>query len=504
MDVKMWKKPFFLIFCLGVLFTAACNLEDAVTPEVDDTSVKAFITATPISGDSPLEVSFDGSNSSSKNGAITAFAWNFGDGQYGSGANVTHTYLKSGKYTASLTVTDSKSGNNATTITINVNLGDKIYVNAAYTGSTSTGNQQAPFKTIGEALAVASATQTIQILAGTYTESIELKVGVTLAGESKDTVIMQPSSGNIISIDQLSSQALIKNITFKNSSGVAVSCGLATNLKISNCDFLNNSIGVKTFNNSDPVIENCTFKNNETALFLENNSAPEIKACTIEQNIRGIYVDNNAMPRFTNNSISQNSGAGIVIENYSSPTLDNNTIASNGGYGVKISVFSSPIFTNNQFSENGEFDVKCTDDYSNFTDNGGNTIGKCGGCLACGEESILQVEGRYEGTGAKSDGSTAVRAVEIDQNGVNLTFRLFNQQDGVIPPTANDTATAQLKAGETKVSFTSATRGDDWSLDFSVSGKITGTQKVASTGITLTLDLSKKVTKSLKYKKGAH
>jgi len=502
MDDKMLKKLFILIFYAGLLFLSACNLEDTVTPEVDDTAVKAFITATPTTGDSPLEVTFDGSNSSSTNGTITTFAWNFGDGQYGSGAKVIHTYLKAGKYTASLSVTDSKTGNNATTVTVNVDLGTYIYVNAAYTGSTSTGSQQAPFKTIREALAVASDTQTVQILAGTYTESIELKIGVTLAGESMETVFIQPSGTNAISIDQLSSQAAIKKITFKNAGNCAISCGLATNLKISDCAFQNNSIGIKTFNNSNPVIENCVFKNNETGLYFENNSSPEVKTCTIEGNVRGIFIDNNATPRFSNNTINQNTGPGVVIENYSSPTLDTNTISSNGGYGIKISVFSTPILSNNQISLNNEFDLRCTDQYSNFTDKGGNTIEKCGGCLACGEENILQIAGRYEGTGKKSDGSTAVRALEIDQNGTNLTFRLFNQQDGILPSSPNDTATAELKAGESKVSFTSTTRKDQWDLDFSTSGKITGTQKVTSTGIILQLDLSKKVTKSLKFKKG--
>jgi parallel beta-helix repeat protein len=504
MDVNMWNKLFFLIFCAVLLFLSACNLEDAVTPEVDDTAVKALILATPTTGDSPLEVTFDGSNSTSSNGTITTFAWNFGDGQYGSGAKVTHTYLKAGKYTASLTVTDSKTGNNATTVTINVDLGSFLYVNAAYTGSTSTGSQQAPFKTIGEALAVASDSQTVQILAGTYNESIELKLGITIAGESRDKVFIQPSGSNGISIDNLSSQAAIRGITFKNAGNCAISCGLATNLKISECTFQNNSIGIKTFNNSNPVIENCIFKNNETALYFENNSSPEVKTCAIEENVRGIFIDNNATPRFSNNTINQNTGAGVVIENYSSPTLDTNTISSNGSYGIKISVFSTPILGNNQVSLNNEFDVKCTDEYSNFTDKGGNTIEKCGGCLACGEENILQVAGRYEGTGLKDDGSTAVRALEIDQDGGNLTFRLFNQQDGVIPSSPNDTATAVLKAGESKVSFTSATRKDDWNLDFSTSGKITGTQKVALTGITLQLDLSKKITKYLKFKKGLH
>ena len=495
----MTKKLLFFIFLSGLLFLTACNLEDAVSEEPDDTGVKAFISTSTVEGDSPLEVTFDGSNSSSTNGTISTFAWNFGDGSYGDGSKVTHTFLKAGKYTVSLTVTDSKGGNNAATTTIVVTLGEKIYVNASYTGSTSTGNQTAPYKTISEALNVASDTQTIQILAGTYNESITMKVGVTLAGESSDTVIIIPSGDTGITIDNLNSQAVISGITIKNATKNGIYCGLATNLKITNCVFQSNTVGIRTVNNSDPVISNCSFKSNETALYLENNSSPTISDCTIENNVRGVFVDNNAAPRFSNCSISNNSGSGVVIENYSTPTLDTNTVSSNGNFGVKISESSTPIFSSNQISLNGDYDVKCSDNYSNFTDNGGNTIGKCGSCLACSDDSILQVAGKYSGSCTKTDGTTALRALEITQTDTNLTIKIYNQEGGVIPSSPNDTGTAVLKAGETTTSFTSSSRGDVWSLDFSTSGKITGTQKIASSGSTVTIDLTKVSTKSLKW-----
>lgn len=51
-----------------------------------------------------LGCSFDGS-ASSASGAITAYAWTFGDGGTGSGAATSHTYGMEGTYTAKLTVT---------------------------------------------------------------------------------------------------------------------------------------------------------------------------------------------------------------------------------------------------------------------------------------------------------------------------------------------------------------------------------------------------------------
>ena len=57
-------------------------------------------------------VTFDGSSSSASGGSITAYDWNFGDGSGGSGVKPSHTYVKAGEYTVTLTVTDNL-GNSA-------------------------------------------------------------------------------------------------------------------------------------------------------------------------------------------------------------------------------------------------------------------------------------------------------------------------------------------------------------------------------------------------------
>ncbi|QTL36393.1 PKD domain-containing protein [Pseudoalteromonas viridis] len=61
-----------------------------------------------------LACSFDGSASSSPNGAISQYEWSYGDSGTGFGATVNHTYATAGNYTVSLTITDN-TGATATT-----------------------------------------------------------------------------------------------------------------------------------------------------------------------------------------------------------------------------------------------------------------------------------------------------------------------------------------------------------------------------------------------------
>jgi len=71
----------------------------------NDSPVAAF-TATPATGEAPLTVDFDASASTDDMG-IESYAWDFGDGNTGSGEMVSNTYMEAGEYEVRLIVTDA-------------------------------------------------------------------------------------------------------------------------------------------------------------------------------------------------------------------------------------------------------------------------------------------------------------------------------------------------------------------------------------------------------------
>ena len=81
----------------------------------------AVLGATPVSGDAPLTVSFNGGASSDEWG-IALYQWNFGEGSgIQTGATPGYTYANAGAYTVTLTVRDNSGLSNQTTRQINVN-----------------------------------------------------------------------------------------------------------------------------------------------------------------------------------------------------------------------------------------------------------------------------------------------------------------------------------------------------------------------------------------------
>ncbi len=74
----------------------------------------------PYNGTVGNPVSFDGSASSDPDGSIVSYAWDFGDGNSGTGVSPTHSYASDGNFTVSLTVTDNNGATNTASSTVTI------------------------------------------------------------------------------------------------------------------------------------------------------------------------------------------------------------------------------------------------------------------------------------------------------------------------------------------------------------------------------------------------
>jgi subtilisin family serine protease len=70
-----------------------------------------------------LSCTFDASDSSDLDGSIVSFAWDFGDGNMGSGETTSHTYAADSTYTVELTVTDNEGATGTTSQDVTVSAG---------------------------------------------------------------------------------------------------------------------------------------------------------------------------------------------------------------------------------------------------------------------------------------------------------------------------------------------------------------------------------------------
>ncbi|WP_313790931.1 PKD domain-containing protein [Allomuricauda sp. SCSIO 65647] len=96
---------------------------DTVTIQVTEPggnqAPEAVVSATPLSGQAPLEVSFIGS-SSTDDVAVVSYLWDFGDGETSTEPDPTHTFEFAGSFEVVLTVEDAEGLTDTATVTIEV------------------------------------------------------------------------------------------------------------------------------------------------------------------------------------------------------------------------------------------------------------------------------------------------------------------------------------------------------------------------------------------------
>ncbi len=107
---------------LTVKDSAGLSNTDTVTITVNkdkNQPPKAIASATPLSGDAPLEVSFKGSGSTDDN-SVSNYTWDFKDGATATEADPKHTFTAAGTYVVELTVKDENGLTDKKTVSISV------------------------------------------------------------------------------------------------------------------------------------------------------------------------------------------------------------------------------------------------------------------------------------------------------------------------------------------------------------------------------------------------
>ena len=100
-------------------YTSSTNSSITVNGPADQPPI-AKIAVTPSSGAAPLTVNASTSGSSDPDGTITSSSINFGDGTSAPGSTAQHTYINSGTYTVTATVTDNAGLSSTATATVTV------------------------------------------------------------------------------------------------------------------------------------------------------------------------------------------------------------------------------------------------------------------------------------------------------------------------------------------------------------------------------------------------
>ena len=111
---------------------------------------KPTFNATPLTGAPPLTVQFDATLSNDPDGTIVSYAWDFGDGNTGTGVTVQHIYQNAGTFTAQLIVTDDSTASDTASVDIVVQDNNRPPV-AQFTTDTLAG--EAPVKIFFDATA---------------------------------------------------------------------------------------------------------------------------------------------------------------------------------------------------------------------------------------------------------------------------------------------------------------------------------------------------------------
>ncbi|MBN2134712.1 MAG: right-handed parallel beta-helix repeat-containing protein [Acidobacteria bacterium] len=342
------------VFVILVFFLVNCSDENR--------DPNASASANPLTGQAPLNVTFDGSGSSDPDGDTLSYSWDFGDGSSSSEVSPAHTYNTAGTYNAVLTVTDGKGGEDQDSVTITVSgvvpTGNVYYV--ATTGNDSnSGSAQSPWKTLQHAADSITAGDTVMIKAGTYNGGIYIdKVGtaakpITFKAETASTevILACQSADRDCIFAESAAYITFSGLKVRNATRSGLRLSYADNITITNCQFTDNQKwGIFTdFSNSTTITGSiCSGSKEEHGIYISNSSDTAVIRGNSCYNNAGAGIQINADPSMGGDGVSSNcvidsnicynngsdGGAAINLASVRNTTISNNVLYNNLAGGI--------------------------------------------------------------------------------------------------------------------------------------------------------------------------
>ncbi|MGF1589457.1 MAG: DUF1565 domain-containing protein [Pleurocapsa sp.] len=264
--------------------------------------------------------------------------------------------------------------------TLNKNI---IYVNPQVGDDSQVGKKTSPLKTITQALKLADAGSTIQLVSGTYSEQtgetfpLVIQNQITLQGDPENqgynTIIQgngyftsPTGAGQYVAIAAVEDAGGIIGVTVinKHSRGHGLWIESANPRVVSNTFTRNGNTGVSVNGNSSPTVEDNYFYNNSgNGLIVYGTSQPKVIDNTFENTGFGVSVVQNAATTLTKNTFDGNR-IGIILEGNSQAVLRDNEIINSQESGLtaiaqsQVDLGTTKEAGNNTFRSNRKLDIQ--------------------------------------------------------------------------------------------------------------------------------------------------
>ncbi len=257
----------------------------------------------------------------------------------------------------------------------------KFQVSAQPRRDRADGSDEAPFRTLSEALRQSTPGTVIQLAAGTYSSAsgeqfpLVVPAGVVLLGNESTKgqgitlqgggLYTSPTLGQQNATVLLANDAQVRGITITNAADKGTGIWLeSSRAVVQNCTLVNcGREGLVATGTSNSLIRDNVFQQNRTSgLSLLRNSKGEIWGNRIEGSSIGMALGDQSAPLVARNRLNQNR-TGIALAGTATPVLRNNTIENSGDIGLSLKGQALPDFGNpqapagNVFRSSGRFDL---------------------------------------------------------------------------------------------------------------------------------------------------